>query len=295
MRNYLAKFFEEFDYPAESRPFMLSAYDSIMAKETAASVFNELLASYDASYDIDYGAAIEKMKTVSADAGIHEYTGALLLFLCFSKRLEKYYEEAGLDRSIFVTSMYDLKYKIIECILVRGVWGSYVPSWFAGFFYLNRFGFCKLQFEIIKFNDEYEKDGIKLTKDSKVINVHIPRTGTRLDEESRKRSYAMAAEFYKDRMDGEPIVFVCSSWLLFPRHYEMMKPTSNLYAFMEDYDVFKSGLYDNYDQIWRLFDTVYNEDHSKLPQDTSLRREYVKLFDAGEKTGWGRGVYVYKG
>ena len=85
MRNYLINFFEEFDYPAESRPFMLSAYDSVMAKETAASVFNELLASYDTSYDIDYGAAIEKMKTVSADAGIHEYTGALLLFLCFSR------------------------------------------------------------------------------------------------------------------------------------------------------------------------------------------------------------------
>ena len=189
--------------------------------------------------------------------------------------------------------MYDLKYKIIECHLVHNVWGSFVASWFPGFFYLNRFGFGKLQFEIIKFNDEYEKDGIKLTTESKVLNVHIPRTGGRLDEESRKLSYAMAAEFYKDRLGGEPIIFVCSSWLLFPKHYEMMKPTSNLYAFMADYDVFKSGLYDNYGQTWRLFDTPYNEDHSKLPQNTSLRREYVKLMDSGEKTGWGRGVYVY--
>jgi len=294
MKKYLTEFFEEFDYPAESRPVMLSAYDSIMAKEGDAEVFNSMLSEYDASYNIDYGATIERMKTVSAEAGIHEYTGALLLFLCYSKRLEKYYEEAGIDRSIFVTSMYDLKYKIIECILVRGVWGSYVPNWFAGFFYLNRFGFCKLQFETVKFGDEYEKDGIKLTPESLVINVHIPRTGGRLDEESRKRSYAMAAEFFRDRLKNTPIVFVCNSWLLFPKHYEIMKPTSNLYAFMEDYDVFKSGYYDNYQEIWRLFMTPYNEDHSKLPQDTSLRREYVKLMDAGEKTGWGRGVYVYK-
>ena len=89
MRNYLAKFFEEFDYPMDSRPFMLNAYDSVMAKESAASAFSEMLASYDASYDIDYGAAIERMKTVSAEAGIHEYTGALLLFLCFSKRVKE--------------------------------------------------------------------------------------------------------------------------------------------------------------------------------------------------------------
>lgn len=293
MKNYLSAFFEEFDYPEESRTVLLSAYDSIMASASAADAFNALMAEYGKSYSIDYGAALNTMKTVSEDAGIHEYTGALLLFICYSRRLEKYYEEAGIDRSIFVTSMYDLKYKLIECRLMHGIWGSFVASWFPGFFYLNRFGFCKLQFEIIKFNDEYEKDGIKLTPESHVINVHIPRTGGRLDEESRKLSYAMAAEFYKDKMNGEPIVFVCNSWLLFPKHYEIMKPTSNLYAFMKDYDVFKSGLYDNYGQTWRLFDTPYNEDHGKLPQDTSLRREYVKLMTAGEKTGWGRGVYVY--
>ena len=293
MKSYLSAFFDEFDYPEESRTVLLSAYDSIMASASAAEAFNALMAEYDGSYSIDYGAALNTVKILSEDAGIHEYTGALLLFICYSKRLEKYYEEAGIDRSIFVTSMYDLKYKLIECQLMHGIWGSFVASWFPGFFYLNRFGFCKLQFEIIKFNDEYEKDGVKLTPESRVINVHIPRTGGRLDEESRKLSYAMAAGFFKGRMSGEPIVFVCNSWLLFPKHYEMMKPTSNLYAFMKDYDVFKSGLYDNYGQTWRLFDTPYNEDHSKLPQDTSLRREYVKLMTSGEKSGWGRGVYVY--
>ena len=199
MRNYLAKFFEEFDYPAESRPFMLSAYDSIMAKENAASVFNELLASYDTSYDIDYGAAIEKMKTVSADAGIHEYTGALLLFLCFSKRLEKYYEEAGLDRSIFVTSMYDLKYKIIECILVRGVWGSYVPSWFSGFFFLNRFGFCAYRIGHRKLYHTENRDVLRSTDTAVTVRLKIPE-GKRTTEDRYAYSRRFHVSFAFDRL-----------------------------------------------------------------------------------------------
>lgn len=293
MEKYLKRFFEEFDYPEEGRQALNEAYDRIYSSTDTSDRFNSLIADYDKSYSIDYGAALESMKAISSDSGIHEYTGALLLFICYSKRLERYYADAGLDREIFVTSMFDLKYKLIECKLVHGIWGSFVASWFPGFFYLNRFGFCKLQFEIIKFNDEYEKDGVKLTHESRVINVHIPRTGGRLDEESRKRSYAMAAEFFRERLKNEPIIFVCNSWLLFPKHYEIMKPTSNLYAFMQDYDVFKDGLYDDYSQTWRLFATLYNKDHSKLPQETSLCREYVKLMDSGEKTGWGRGVYVY--
>lgn len=294
MKTYLNNFFTEFDYPVGAGEALMAAYERIYSSADTAERFNALIAEYDKSYSIDYTAALEAMRRLSADAGVHEYTGDLLLFICYSKRLEKYYEEAGLDREIFVTSMFDLKYKLIECHLMHGVWGSFVASWFPGFFYLNRFGFCKLQFEIIKFNDEYEGNGVKLTKESKVINVHIPRTESRLDGESRKRSYAMAAEFFRERMGGEPIIFVCSSWLLFPKHYEIMKPTSNLYAFMEDYDVFKSGYYDSYRETWRLFCVPYTTDHSKLPQETSLCREYVKLMDSGEKTGWGRGVYVYK-
>ena len=293
MKNYLNDFLVSFEYPDESRPVLLEAYDKISANSEAFAIFDNLMSEYDKSYNIDYKNALETMKNVSAIAGVHEYTGALLLFICYSKRLKQYYIDAGLDLEIYKTSLLDLKYKIFECHGMYGIWGAFVAHWFPGFFFLDRFGFGKLEFEIIKFNDEYEKDGIKLTKDSRVINVHIPRTGGRLDEESRKRSYAMAAEFFAPRLGGEPIVFVCSSWLLFPKHYEIMKPDSNLYAFMKDYDVFKSGYYDSYKETWRLFLTPYTDDHSKLPNNTSLCREYIKLLDSGEKTGWGRGVYVY--
>jgi hypothetical protein len=64
---------------------------------------------------------------------------------------------------------------------------------------------------------------------------------------------------------------------------------------MDDYDIFKSGEYENYEESWRLFDTEYTEDHTKLPADSSLRRAYIQMMDAGEKTGWGKDIYLYKG
>jgi hypothetical protein len=37
---------------------------------------------------------------------------------------------------------------------------------------------------------------------------------------------------------------------------------------------------------------MYDGDADKLPSNTSLRREYVKLIRQGEKTGWGRGIFI---
>ena len=293
MRSYVLGFLEEFDYPVEAREVLLGAYDSIMATPNTAERFGDILGRYEKSCDIDYGKAIEEMKHISDDAAIHQYTGALLMFICFSRRLEEYYRVSDIDREIFVTSMYDLKYKLVECKCVHNVYGSFVADWFPGFFHLNRFGFGKLQFEIILFRDEYKGRGIKLFPDSPVINVHIPRTGGRLDEESRRQSYAQAAEFFAQYLDEAPVVFVCNSWLLFPKHTEILKPGCNVLGFMSDYDIYKSGYYDDYKETWRLFDTYYTGDVSKLPQESSLRRAYAELIRKGEKTGWGRGVYVY--
>ena len=66
-------------------------------------------------------------------------------------------------------------------------------------------------------------------------------------------------------------------------------------SFIRDYDIYMAGEYEDYGQVWRLFNMDYTADHSKLPADTSLRREYLKMMDAGEKTGWGKGIYLYKG
>ena len=168
-----------------------------------------------------------------------------------------------------------------------------VARWFCGFFQLWRFAFGKLQFEMVDFKSTYEKNGVSLQPDSKVLNTHIPRTGTRLDRESMRSSYAQAADFYRERFGLDPVVFVCYSWLLFPRNKEILSPQSNLYAFMSDYDIIEQKEYEDYGEVWRLFDVNYDGNPDHLPQDSSFRRGYADWIRKGIKTGYGYGVYVY--
>jgi len=291
MREYLVSFMREFAYPEREASALLDAFD--LLTEACENELFELVSEYDRGYGIDFEQAIHRMKALSELAGIHEYTGALILFLCYTKRLREYYSEAGIPDGVFGNTVLDLRYKLDECVCVHGIVGTFVAKWFSGFFNLTRFALGRLQFEIIDFAAEYEKDGLKLTPDSRVINVHIPRTLTRLDRESTLDAYRLAKEFFAPSL-GESPVIVCSSWLLFPRHKEMLKQGSNLLAFIGDYELFASGEYPDYKDVWRLFDTLYDGDPTHLPADTSLRRAYIDLIRNGEKTGWGRGLFVYK-
>ena len=291
MREYLAGFMCECEYPTDAIGDLLFAFDKI--SEHCPEEMGALISDYEQSYDIDYTSALEKMRKICARSGVHEHTGELLLFLCYTRALRRYYSEAGIDDSIFLASMLDLRYKLDECRCVYGINGSFVAKWFTGFFKLERFALGRLQYEIIPFGAEYEKDGIKLTPDSRVLNVHIPRTGRSLDEASLVQSYRLAKEFYRDEL-GEDIAFVCNSWLLFPRHLEMLSERSNIRRFISDYEIISSGEYASYGEVWRLFDVMYNGNADDLPADTSLRRAYVDLIRRGERTGWGRGIFIPK-
>ena len=291
MRKYLESFMMKCDYPSDAIAELLVAYDKISI--TCGDELHDLISEYERQYDIDYTSAIKRMKDISSRSGVHEYTGALLLFLCYTKALRQYYRESGISDDIFLNSVLDLKYKLDECKCVYGIYGTFVAFWFDGFFKLERFALGRLQFELIPFGAEYERDGIRLDKETSVINVHIPRTGTRLDRESTLESYRLAADFFR-RLLGENVVFVCNSWLLFPRHEQLLSDRANLRHFIHDYDLIASGEYSNYSEAWRLFDKMYDGDVDHLPADSSLRRAYVELIKRNERTGWGRGVFIYK-
>ncbi|MBO5070399.1 MAG: hypothetical protein J6C37_08565 [Roseburia sp.] len=298
MKKYLCKFFKEFSYPEEACELLEQTYDRIYSDESLKDEFEELLKCYENQIDCDFSKLLEQMTAISSKADIHVYTGNMLLLICLSKTLKQYYLTAGVDEQIWFTSMCDLKYKLMECKCVYDIWGTFVPAWFGWFYSMRRFAFGKLQFEVIPFRRNYEKEGVVLTPDSRVINVHIPRTGTRLDRAGLMESYRAAAEFYKNRpaseFAGQPLAFVCHSWLLFPRNKEILSPQSNLRSFISDYDIIEQGVYDDYAEVWRLFDVNYNGDVEQLPQDTSFRRAYANWIRKGEKTGWGFGVFVYQ-
>lgn len=294
MRNYLADFFELFDYPTEARAALTNTYDRIMGDKDAAAQWNAMLADYEADVNCDLSAQLETSKTIASSLRLSTYSVQLLIFICHSRHLRRVYAEKEIDDDIWYNSMLDLKAKLFECYEVYGVWGSFVASWFPGLFNLTRFALGRLQFETKKFKKTYEKGDITLNEESTVINVHIPRTLTPLSPKACDDAFRAAAKFYEKELDGAPCVFVCSSWLLFPEHNNMLSESSNIRAFLNTFDIIEWGYYgDDGANLWRLFDTM-ERNPNRLPADSSLRRAYIDRLLRGEKLGWGYGVYCPK-
>lgn len=294
MKKYLETFLEQFAFPKEAGLVLKQELDKIQKDEESDKEFSQILNCYAENMNYDFEELLYRMSRLSEKTGIHEYTGNMLLLIGMSRILKEYYQAYQVEERIWYTSMLDLKWKLDECWCVYGIWGTFVPDWYAGFYQMARFALGRLQFETCGISVPYEKDGTALKKGDTVINVHIPRTGTKLDWESVHAAYQEAAEFYQNRGVKAPIVFVCHSWLLFPRNKDVLSETSNIYRFMEDFDIVESGEDADYSEVWRLFDCNYEGDVEQLPQDSSLRRGYVDWIRKQEKIGWGYGVYVYQ-
>ncbi len=289
MREYIINFFKEFEYEDIDARQLLSAYDKITSNKTANRLLSEILSAYESNIAMDYQAEVfSRTKRISEIIRVHDYTVELLVFMCMTKHLKTVYSERGVDMQIYRNSVLDLKWKLEECKVVKGICGSFVSPWFCGFFDMTRFALGRLQFEIITTWQDYEKNGIKLERGkSKVINVHIPRTGTPLDKESCDKSYAQAREFFKDQV-GVNCPFVCHSWLLYPENKDILPSNTNTYRFMSEYDIIGWEV-NNGDDLWRLFDTE-EKNPDRLPADSTMRRCYIKHLKSGGRVGCGFGV-----
>lgn len=292
MKRYMEEFLKEFLYPQDARAAVVQAYDKITADPFRRRGLEVILERYADDKHMDYVQAFKRMAELSDEAGIHRYTGNFLLLVCLTETLRGYYREEGIGEDVWHTSMCDLKWKMDECRCVYGIWGTFVPEWYEGFFNMSRFGFVKLQFEIIPFGYRYEKDGIVLEPESRVLNTHIPRTGGRLYPGDVSRSYELGGKFFKERFQVDPLAFVCHSWLLFPRNREVLSPDSNLYSFISGYDILSVREDEDYSEVWRLFDVNYEGDVEKLPRNTSFRRAYADWIRKGEKVGCAYGVHI---
>ncbi len=291
MRTYLQAFLQAFEYPRECVTALLCDYEKI---KTSAE-FSALVSEYDEKgAACDFERALGVLPSIAENSGIHTYSAVMLYYLCLTKRWKSLCLEKGIDESVWENSARDLRYKVLECKAVQGVWGTFVGTWFIRFFRLERFALGRLQFEWVRLGYSYSKDGVEFLPDEWVLNVHIPKTGTPLTRDSVEEAYRMAVAFFAERFGLRIRAFVCSSWLLFSRHRQMLKNGSNLLGFMADYDLVEAGEYADYTELWRLFDCkVQGEPIENLPNDTSLRREYISLMKRGEKTGYGKGIYVH--
>ena len=289
MRCYICDFFEEYDYDRSSSDCLLSTYNRITKNSLSLELLEEILQLYNSDYRCDFDVIFEKAEKISQILEIHEFTVELLVFICLSKRLKELYSEKGIAAEYYWKSMADLKYKLDECMLVYGIGGSFVAKWFVGFFKLDRFGIGRLQFEVIPFGRSYNKNGIALTPETKVLNIHIPRSKEPLTEEACMESYRAAKEFFRTEVISDPCPFVCDSYLLYPENEKFLPPTTNTYRFMKSFEILSVRSDKERSNLWRIFDTQ-EKNIDRLPADTSMRRAFIEHLKKGGKMGAGRGI-----
>ena len=282
-------------FPEEATDTLICAFDHIAERVGELENFVSFMEKYRLDAEVDMAPIFEEIKAMGERLAIHEYTLYMVFFLAIADMMRDHYDAMGIDRRIFVETLGDLKNHLLICLDLHGIWGHIAPSWQSGFLKGLTLSLGRLQFQLTRLRCECEIDGYRLTPESPVLHVHIPRNGARLDHDAVLASYKKAAEHFASVFGDEPIAFACNSWLLYPKNLEFLSEKSNLRAFCEDFKIIEVTEYPDYSETWRLFDKLYNGNPDDMPTDTSLRRAYVDLIKRGEKTGRALGVFVYEG
>lgn len=293
MRSQIERFCNFYEYPAEATASLLSDYDKIMNSEYA-TLFQRHVDLYNSDSPLfSYDAVLSVSKNHITHAGVSSYAVDLLFFICFAEHCKEKYEKAGLPMAFYHRSMLDLKWKLMECIQVKGVWGSFVAYWFPRFFNLSRFAMGRLQFEIDPSTETYQKGDLSLGYGDWLINVHIPSCG-KLSIDECMDSFNQACEFYKDFFPDGIVKFRCNSWLLTSKHNDYIPENGGIRRFAALFDVAFERDNEKGSDLWRIFGKEYNGSTEGFPAETSLQRAYLKMLENGICPGYGRGYIFMK-
>jgi hypothetical protein len=292
-KQFIKTLMEELLFPAEAVTDLSEKADKICAEaeqdfDAAEKFFSE--------NDFNWKETAPLLKAISEKTGVHEYQVHMLFILACAKNLRAAFAKKGISDRIFLDTMEDAQYKLFECKEVHGIWGTFVAFWYDIFFKENLVKLGRLEFENVTSTKEevYEKYGVRIEKGTPVKSLHIPSCGP-LPLDVRMESYRHAYEFFKDELNGKPLVCICHSWLLHSSVRSILSPTSNTVDFMNDFDIIETEDSEEFHDKWRIFGKDSEKPDNELPEDTSMRRAYKKWLSEGKKTGAGLGVLIFDG
>lgn len=96
--------------------------------------------------NLDFKEAFKKAEEI--EDKISPYTAHLMFLLECTGYVFEEYKRQGIDEKIFYMTMWDITYKIHECMANKGVFGTFIVEWFEGFFKLKRFALGRLQYDM---------------------------------------------------------------------------------------------------------------------------------------------------
>ena len=259
--------------------------EECFAKIKANLELFEILTTAEKHYMMGYDPK-EDLKALSDKSGIHRYTVDMLLLIYSSVRLLKIYDAHGYSEELYSETVgQSIRLNIDTCKEIYKVVGIFVFFGFIRLFQCERFALGRLQFEAVAIPYDY-KDICK--KGDIVLSCHIPASGPLLTDDVES-AFKKAYEFFK--IKGKMVV-VCSSWMLYPKHYEKVFPkNSNLSRFYELFDIIDQKEKPFTADAWRVFGTM-NPDLEKLPQKTTLQKNLYNYLKDGNSMGSGYGILV---
>ena len=293
--DYIRNFMDRIGIPLEARNEILEAEKKIFSLKNISAVFEKYKTGV-MNRKTGFDEALAAIGALGGTLGISVYTLHFIFLINCTDILRASYKKRHIDEQIFWDTMDDFRCKLLECREVKGVWGTFVPLWYAGFLHMERFALGRFQYEERQFEeDTYKKNGIILNKGDKVYNFHIPASGGKFDRAARLESYRRAYEFYGYGEKGGIMFLVCCSWLLYKGLRDILPPGSNILDFMNDFDIVSSTEDENFGDGWRVFGKHYGLPPEQLPTDTSLRRAIAGRLSSGGKMGTGFGIIVFDG
>lgn len=245
--------------------------------------------------DFDTAQVQPLIEAMAESSGLSPFT-VWGLFLAFAaERAREDYISQDIGEDIFFDTFADLRYKAVECMENKGVWGTFVAFWYPIFFRCDIVKLGRLEYETIIYDGPArEVAGVTLKPGQKVANIHIPSSGEPFDQESRLASYRLAYDFFRDLHPDGPLVCVCHSWLLYPEYRRVLAETSNIVSFMNDFTILEidDGAFND---AWRVFGPASDGPTAQLPENTSMQRAFKQHLLAGGKNGSALGVLVFDG
>jgi len=227
--------------------------------------------------------------------GVNRYLlDALMLFCCWEE-VKMRYEKQGLPMDVFDKSLEDMKWKMLECYEIHGVYGNFVGHWYDGFFNLTRFGLGRLQFELRPFEgkEDCEVDGVQIHPGDTVINMHIPSAGP-MKPELLDDAFARAEVFFKEHFPKDYTVFGVESWLIDPDLVRIL-PEGNMKAYADRFHLVAAEKSETiFPDGWRVFGAEWKKKPEELPRKTGLQRAIADYLQQGGKLGSGYGIFVRK-
>ncbi|MDD2214234.1 MAG: acyltransferase domain-containing protein [Oscillospiraceae bacterium] len=293
---YIRTLMQALDFPQQAQTALQRDWQSLQASPAAGQAFERLARRFLIGDYQDLEADLQaELHQLTAPLAVTARRADMLLLLAAAKPLYLRYLGQGYGSQLYLASLRDLRYKLLECWQVKGDWGTFVLFWYPEFYRLERFALGRFQYEVKEFPEpDYTYKNWTVRQGDPVLNLHIPSAGP-LTKEDRLQSYRLAYDFYRPRWQTEVIAFTCHSWLLFPEHRLFLPPSSNIRDFMSDYEVIRQEEDPAFADGWRIFGADYQLDPSLLPRQTGLQRAYADWLSLGHRAGAAQGVFLYDG